>query len=204
MTVLPVCDPFGWASNSWLLARFQTVQYTLQTTLGFLSLLGQPRTNTQKKLMKTYGNIWATDEITCLGNMPSPKVGGPLSVLKVLWFATSTSKQNHTIYIVASWDLHMFRKMQIWFCSLFLFTTLTTSAHENINPRGETLKLETRDSTKHPLGPTKRSKQQTMNLELWSKTSFVIFPLGHGLAGAQNLTNWVSVGIGWGIGGSCL
>ncbi len=24
-------------------------------------------------------------------------------------------------------------------------------------------------------------------------------PLGHGLAGAQNLTNWISVGIGWGI-----
>ena len=29
-------------------------------------------------------NIWATDEITCLGNMPSPNVGGPLSVFKVL------------------------------------------------------------------------------------------------------------------------
>ena len=47
-------------------------------------------------------------------------------------FATSTSKQNHTIYIVASWDLHMCRKMQIWFCSSFLFTTLTISAPENI------------------------------------------------------------------------
>ena len=129
------------------------------------------------------------------------------------------------------------REMQIWFCSLFLFTTLTISAHENIDPRGETLKLETRDSTKHSLGPTKRRKQQTMNPELWSKpllffpcqvcnlllysfrsrTKFSFHhcsassrslrfkcPLGHGLAGAQNFTNWVSVGIGWGIGGSCL
>ena len=46
------------------------------------------------------------------------------------------------------------------------------SAHENINPQGETLKLETRDNTKHSLGPTKRRKQQTMNLELWSKPLF--------------------------------
>ena len=28
--------------------------------------------------------IWATDEITCSGKMPSPNVGGPLSVLQVL------------------------------------------------------------------------------------------------------------------------
>ena len=70
--------------------------------------------------------------------MPSPRVGGPLSLMKLLWFATSTSKQN-AIYTVASWDLHMFRKMQIWFCSSFLFTALTISAHENIIPRSETL-----------------------------------------------------------------
>ena len=29
-------------------------------------------------------HTWATDEITCLGNMPSPNVGGPLSVIRVL------------------------------------------------------------------------------------------------------------------------
>ena len=28
--------------------------------------------------------MWATDEITCLGNMPSPNVVGPLSVIRVL------------------------------------------------------------------------------------------------------------------------
>ena len=28
--------------------------------------------------------ILATDEITCLGKMPSPNVGGPLSVIRVL------------------------------------------------------------------------------------------------------------------------
>ena len=30
------------------------------------------------------------------------------------------------------------------------------------------------------------------------------FQTGDGLTGGQNDTNWVSVGIGWGIGGSCL
>ena len=65
-------------------------------------------------------------------------------------------------------------------CSSSLLVLLLTiiSAHENINPRGETLKLETRDSTKHSLGPTKRSKQQTMNLELWSKPLLLFLPLG--------------------------
>ncbi len=119
--------------------------------------------------------MWVMDEITCLGNMPSPKVGGPLSVMKVLRFATSTWKQNHVICIVASWDLHMFRKMQIWFCSLFLFTTLTISAHENINPQGETLKLETRDSTKHSLEPTRRRKQRGQNLFCFSPVRYAIY-----------------------------
>ena len=36
-------------------------------------------------------------------------------------------------------------------------------------------KLETRDSTKHSLGPTKRRKQQTMKPELWSKP-LLFFP----------------------------
>ena len=92
--------------------------------------------------------------------MPSPKVGGPLSVMKVLWFATPTSKHNHTIYIVASWDLHTSRKMQIWFCSLFLFTTLTISAHENINPRNskQGIALSTL------LGPQKEGNNKQWNL----------------------------------------
>ena len=29
-------------------------------------------------------DIWATDEITCLGKMPSPNVRGPLSILQLL------------------------------------------------------------------------------------------------------------------------
>ena len=122
---------------------------------------------------------WVPGEIRCLVNMPSPKVGGPLSAMKVLWFATSTSKQNHTIYIVASRDLHMFREMQIWCCSLFLFTTLTISAHETTNPRGESLKLETRDSTK-PYKKKERTNNEpwAVNNEPWAvvKASFV-FPL---------------------------
>ena len=71
------------------------------------------------------------------------------------------------INIEAEYNLHCgimrFAHVQknAWFCSSFLLNTLTTSAHENIiNPRGETLKLETRDSSKHSLGPTKRNKQQ--------------------------------------------
>ena len=129
---------------------------------------------------------WVPDEIRCLVNMirclvnmPSPKIGGPLSVIKLLCFATSTSKQNHTIYIVASRDLHMFRKKQICCCSLFLFAILTISAHENRNLWGESLKLETRDSTKPYI------KKETTNNEPWAanneswavvKASFV-FPL---------------------------
>ena len=37
----------------------------------------------------------------------------------------------------------------------------------------------------------------------WS-IKFVQLHTGDGLTGDQNDTNWVSVGIGWGIGGSCL
>ena len=42
------------------------------------------------------------DVIVFWWDMISPKVGGPLSVMKVLGSATSTSKENHTIYSVAS------------------------------------------------------------------------------------------------------
>ena len=37
--------------------------------------------------------IWATDEITCLGKMPSTNVGGPLSVLQVL-------KMDHAVSVL--------------------------------------------------------------------------------------------------------
>ena len=43
--------------------------------------------------------------------------------------------------------------------------------------------------------------------KLWNlneKADSTFFPHWDGLTGDQNDTNWVSVGIGWGIGGSCL
>ena len=102
-----------------------------------------------------YIYIWATDEITCLGNMPSPNVGGPLSVIRVLdvqginikteacdlqcgmiWFATwsriaGEQAKMHEFLLTANADI----TIKYSNAPSFILVTLTIGTYENMKRR---------------------------------------------------------------------
>ncbi len=144
-----------------------------------------------------------------LGKLPSRNVWGPLS-----------SKQNHVIYIVGRFDLLHDREnaglvlQGKWIAGEKVkmrefFLTLTIGAHENMNPVGETMKVERKLWSK-PFAVPQSRIWELFNRKEWLSHVFTTAGLRQlnlfsstlgmdGLPGDQNDTNWISIGIGWGI-----
>ena len=112
-----------------------------------------------KKMQKVTSkslNIWATDEITCLGKCHHQMWGVPYRLSGFWMFGTSTSKQKHAIYInlhcgmiwFATWSSKprcassFWQQMQITIkfsnAPSFILVTLPIGTY----PVGETMKLE--------------------------------------------------------------
>ena len=104
-----------------------------------------------------FNHIWATDEITCLGKMPSSNVGGPLSVIRCLDvqdinIKAETSNLQCGMIWFATWSIITGEHAKMRGLLLTanenndkIFERALIGTYENINPAGETMKLERKE-----------------------------------------------------------